>query len=95
MKTWIKLAAISLVGITSLSAHAEHLTPQQCNGYPFVHNHKPTHDDLQLELALVEGEGYTPGDDDNDYPAGIQHAEELLQSDYARDCLHQTPGSST
>lgn len=89
MKTWIKLAAISIVGITSISAHAEHLTPQQCNSYPFLRDHSPTHADLMRELDELEREGYIPGYDDNNYPAGIQHFEQVLQNDYNRDCLHQ------
>jgi hypothetical protein len=95
MKTWIKLAAVTIVGITSLSAHAEHLTQQQCTSYPFIRDHAPTHADLMRELAELEGEGYSTGDDNNYYPDGIQQAEKLLQNDYAHDCLHQTAGSST
>ena len=94
MKTWIKLAAISIVGITSISAHAEQLTQQQCTSYPFIRDHSPTHADLERELAELEGEGYSMDQDNNYYPAGIQKAERLLQDDYTRDCLHQTVGSS-
>lgn len=88
MKTWTRLAAVSIIGFTSLCAHAEHLTPRQCTSYPFVRDRSPTHADLMRELGELEAEGYSPGDDDLYYPAGIQHYEQVLQNDYTRDCLH-------
>jgi hypothetical protein len=86
-----RLAVVLLAGLASmvnLSAHAEHLNAQDCHSYPFVQVSSPTHDQLEHHLALLEAEGYDPNGDQNDYPANMQGAEQKLQHDYARDCLH-------
>lgn len=93
MKRLIQFALASLMATTCLTAHAEHLTQQDCQGYPFVHASSPTHDQLVHELELLKHEGYQPGGADAIYPAAITRAQDKLQQDYQHDCLHQNAPS--
>lgn len=64
-----------------------HLTPAQCNDYPFTPLHgEVTHKQLMNELAELEAVGYQPDGDQNDYPQDLQDAEVKLRQDYRRDC---------
>ncbi|RFU48127.1 DUF4148 domain-containing protein [Paraburkholderia sp. DHOC27] len=88
------LMALMLAGSTSAMA-APHLTPHQCNSYPF----KPlkgevTHKQLMRELAELEAQGYMPGVDNADYPADIEAAQAKLQAQYRADCLPAQPVNS-
>ncbi|MFM0058758.1 DUF4148 domain-containing protein [Paraburkholderia phytofirmans] len=85
------LSALLLIGSASAMA-APHLTPQQCNDYPF----KPlkaevTHKQLMRELGELEAVGYQPGGDDDNYPSDLNHAEKALQAEYRADCLPAAP----
>ncbi|HEV3423985.1 MAG TPA: DUF4148 domain-containing protein [Paraburkholderia sp.] len=88
------LMALLLAGSASAIA-APHLTPQQCNDYPF----KPlkgevTHKQLMRELGELEAQGYDPGADDNLYPADLEAAEAKLQTEYRADCMPAAPMNS-
>lgn len=89
------LMALMLAGSTSAMAAAPHLTPRECNGYPF----KPlkgevTHKQLMRELAELEAQGYNPGVDDATYPADLEAAQAKLQAQYRADCLPAQPVNS-
>jgi hypothetical protein len=76
-----------LVAGTSVMA-APHLTPQQCNDYPFKPLKKEvTHAQLEQELAELEAVGYDPSHDDIEYPQDLQAAQHRLAKEYARDCM--------
>jgi len=85
------LSALLLLGSVSAMA-APHLTPQQCNDYPF----KPlkgevTHKQLMRELGELEAVGYQPSNDDDDYPGDLEQAEHKLRAEYRADCMPATP----
>jgi hypothetical protein len=84
--------------IASASASAEpHLTPQECNDYPFVKPTAPvTHRQLAQELIELEAVGYDPADVGNvEYPRQIDAAEERLWKEYARDCTAPSSMAAT
>ncbi|WP_118185539.1 DUF4148 domain-containing protein [Paraburkholderia phosphatilytica] len=89
MKLALKTAVCTtlLLGSASVFA-ASHLTPQQCNDYPFTQlRGSPTHAQLENELAELESVGYNPSaGDDADYPNDIERAEKLLRAKYRADC---------
>lgn len=85
------LMALLLAASASAMA-APHLTPQECNAYPF----KPlkgevTHRQLMRELGELEAVGYNPADDDAVYPADLEAAEKKLQAEYRTDCAPAVP----
>jgi hypothetical protein len=95
MKRLIQFAFASLMASTCLTAHAAHLTQQDCHSYPFVHNTSSvTHDQLIHELELLRQRGYHPHSGDSaNYPDDIEAAQDQLHRDYQRDCLHQNAPS--
>jgi hypothetical protein len=85
-----RAVALALMTASSLACAAGHLTPQQCNSYPF----KPTHgalssDDVARELNELVSVGYRPGTDN--YSPDIADARAKLNAEYVKDC---TPGQS-
>ncbi|SDH13266.1 DUF4148 domain-containing protein [Paraburkholderia phenazinium] len=85
------LMALLLAGSASAMA-APHLTPQECNDYPF----KPlkaevTHRQLMRELGELEAVGYNPAADDAVYPADLEAAQKKLQAEYRSDCATAAP----
>jgi hypothetical protein len=85
------LSALLLIGSASAMA-APHLTPQQCNDYPFTQlKGEVTHKQLMRELGELEAVGYQPTADDDDYPRDLQHAENKLQAEYRADCMPAAP----
>ncbi|CAM2155937.1 exported protein of unknown function [Pararobbsia alpina] len=87
------LAVLLLGTWASSSAYADlHLTPSQCQRYPFT---KPasgevTQRGLQRELGELEAVGYRPNAVDAYYPDDIEKAEKKLQTVYKRDCSGMT-----
>ncbi|WP_322062826.1 hypothetical protein [Paraburkholderia sp. J63] len=84
-KRSIPLIPLVLLTASSLACAAGHLTPQQCNSYPF----KPTHgalssDDVARELNELVSVGYRPGTDN--YSPDIADARAKLNAEYAKDC---------
>lgn len=83
-------AAVSfllLVGSATVFA-AGHLSPQQCNSYPFKRpSGEVTHAQLEQELAELQAAGYTGRDDNAYYPNDLQQAQATLQAEYQRDCV--------
>jgi ABC-type antimicrobial peptide transport system ATPase subunit len=84
------IGTLLLIGSASAMA-APHLTPQQCNDYPF----KPlktevTHKQLMRELNELEAVGYNP-DDANTYPDDLEDAQQKLQAEYRADCMPAAP----
>jgi hypothetical protein len=83
-----KTALLAVLVIASASVMAApHLTPQECNDYPF----KPlksevTHAQLEQELAELEAVGYDPSENDEEYPDDLEMAEGKLRAEYRRDC---------
>ncbi|TCK36995.1 uncharacterized protein DUF4148 [Paraburkholderia sp. BL8N3] len=102
MKNTLKIVAASLaLSASTLAFASPHLTPQECNGYPF---RKPvgevTHAQLIQELSELESVGYQPSGAEPDYPSDIWRAERRLHAVYQRDCTSpmradssQTPSS--
>lgn len=89
------LAALMLVGSASAMA-APHLTPRECNGYPFTPvKGEITHKQLMRELGELEAQGYNPGVDDATYPANLETAQAKLMAQYRTDCLPAKTASST
>jgi hypothetical protein len=79
-------ASLLLAAATSAMA-APHLTPQQCNDYPFKPLTKEvTHAQLIQELAELEAVGYNPSESDEDYPEDLHTAQKALSKEYQRDC---------
>jgi hypothetical protein len=75
-------------------AMASHLTPEECNSYPFKPAHGAvTQDDLNRELAELESVGYRPAIDN--YALDISDARARLNAEYKRDCAppHATTGN--
>lgn len=80
-----RAAPLVLMAASSLACAAGHLTPQQCNSYPF----KPAHgalssDDVARELDELTSVGYRPGTDN--YSPDIADARARLNAEYAKDC---------
>jgi hypothetical protein len=92
-----KSALLAVLFTVSASVMAApHLTPQECNDYPF----KPlktevTHAQLQQELAELEAVGYSPSENDMEYPNDLQRAENKVHAEYRRDCAASTTMSTT
>jgi hypothetical protein len=85
------LSALLLIGSASAMA-APHLTPQQCNDYPFKQlKGEVTHKQLMRELGELEAVGYQPSDDDDNYPSDLEQAEQRLQTEYRADCMPAAP----
>ncbi|MDE1182471.1 DUF4148 domain-containing protein [Paraburkholderia sp.] len=85
-KKAILLAAFTLISTSACAA--PHLSPQQCNDYPFKPLHgEVTHRQLMRELGELESVGYQPSDTDNEYPQDIETAQKKLGAEYRRDCL--------
>ncbi|MBR8396679.1 DUF4148 domain-containing protein [Burkholderia cepacia] len=68
---------------------APHLTPQECNAYPFVHTQREvTHADLVRELIELEQVGYNPAHSGPYYPDDLDEANRRLATEYRTDCTH-------
>lgn len=87
MKFFVKTAFVTVLTACSVSAFAaSHLTPQQCNDYPFTPvKGEVTHAQLEQQLAELEAVGYNPSEDE-DYPRNLDAAKAKLQSEYRADC---------
>lgn len=83
-----KAAVVALLAVCSASAFAgQHLTPQQCNDYPFTPlKGEVTHAQLMRELAELESVGYDPAEDDEYYPHDLHVAQRKLWAEYHADC---------
>jgi hypothetical protein len=89
---------IALMTASVCAVAGGHLTPEQCNSYPFTPTHgQVTSADLSRELAELESVGYWPGT--GNYSPSIPALRARLNEKYARDCgtQHtsadvQTPG---
>jgi hypothetical protein len=76
-----------LLSASTLALASPHLTPQQCNGYPFKRPvGEVTHAQLMQELGELEAVGYQPQGAALDYPSDIWSAQEKLNAEYRRDC---------
>ncbi|WP_321953648.1 DUF4148 domain-containing protein [Paraburkholderia bannensis] len=81
------LVSLTFLAVSASAVAAPHLTPQQCNDYPFKPLKKEvTHAQLEQELGELEAVGYQPADDDNEYPQDLMTAQHRLEREYARDC---------
>ena len=85
-----RVVPLALMALNSLACAAGHLTPQQCNSYPF----KPAHgalssDDVARELNELASVGYRPGIDN--YSPDIADARAKLNAEYAKDCAPVQP----
>jgi hypothetical protein len=89
MTTSIMTCAL-LCGTTAAFA-SPHLTPQECNDYPFKQPvGEVTHAQLMQELSELEAVGYVPGGDELDYPSELMSAERKVHAEYQKDCMPQT-----
>ena len=85
------LASLLLIGSASAMA-APGLSQQQCNDYPFTPlKSEVTHKQLMNELGELEAVGYSPSNDDDDYPSDLEAAQQKLQAEYRADCLPAAP----
>ena len=80
-----------LMAASSLAFADSHLTPQECNSYPF----KPAHGalsraDIAREMKELASVGYRPALDN--YSPDIADARAKLDAEYSKDCM---PGQST
>lgn len=93
MKLATKTLLTSLLLIGSASAMAAPgLTQQQCNDYPFKQlKTEVTHKQLMNELGELEAVGYSPSNDDDNYPNDLETAEQKLQAEYRADCMPAAP----
>jgi hypothetical protein len=94
MKASIRIMLpLALMAGSSLAFASGHLTPQECNSYPF----KPAHGalssaDIAREMAELESVGYRPALDN--YSPDISDAQNRLNAEYARDCLPRGAAAS-
>jgi hypothetical protein len=97
MKLATKTLLTTLLLIGSASAMASpSLTQQQCNDYPFKQQKSEvTHKQLMNELGELEAVGYSPSNDDDEYPNDLQQAEQKLQAEYRADCMPIAHASAT
>lgn len=88
MKLASKNTLLALLMTVSASVMAApHLTPQQCNDYPFTPlKGEVTHAQLQQELGELEAVGYSPSQDDEEYPEALRTAQKKVRAEYRRDC---------
>ncbi|WGS51192.1 DUF4148 domain-containing protein [Paraburkholderia sp. D15] len=85
------LTSLLLIGSASAMA-APGLTQQQCNDYPFKQlKGEVTHKQLMNELGELEAVGYSPSNDDDNYPNDLETAEQKLQAEYHADCMPAAP----
>jgi len=87
MKTAVvRLMPLALMAASSFAFAARHLTPQECNSYPFTSTHSAlSKADVARELAELESFGYRPALDN--YSPDISDARDRLNAEYERDCL--------
>jgi len=91
LSTKTVLSTFLLIGSASAVA-APHLTPQQCDDYPFKQlKGEVTHKQLMRELGELEAVGYQPSADDDVYPSDLEQAERRLQAEYRADCMPAAP----
>jgi hypothetical protein len=84
------MAGALLCGTTAALA-SPHLTPQECNDYPFKQPvGEVTHAQLIQELSELEDVGYDPGSNDVYYPSELMSAERKVHAEYQRDCMPRT-----
>jgi hypothetical protein len=97
MKLATRTLVTTLLLIGSASAMASPgLTQQQCNDYPFKQlKSEVTHKQLMNELGELEAVGYSPSDDDDEYPSDLEQAEQKLQAEYRADCMPAAHASTT
>ncbi|WP_438393195.1 DUF4148 domain-containing protein [Caballeronia sp. DA-9] len=97
MKHFYTMLTVSILASASNFAFAAepHLTPAECQKYPFAPLTQPvTHKKLQRELGELEAAGYHPGGDDGSYPHHLEKAKAALQSEYQNDCAAPTVASN-
>jgi Domain of unknown function (DUF4148) len=92
--TRISLTCI-LLSASTLALAAPHLTPEQCNDYPFKQPvGEVTHAQLMQELGELEAVGYQPEGASIYYPSDIRSAEKKLNAEYRRDCTSAVQASN-
>lgn len=95
MKYRLSIMLLALLASSGSALADLHLTPQQCNEYPFKKTTQVTQRGLQRELRELEAVGYHPAWTDVYYPDDIQGAEQKLQAVYQRDCGSATVSQNT
>ncbi|WP_175912729.1 DUF4148 domain-containing protein [Burkholderia metallica] len=89
MKLSTTVACMLLACASGAALAAPHLTPQQCNAYPFVRTgHDVTRADLVRELSELEQVGYEPAHASPYYPDDLDGAKQRLAAEYRADCSH-------
>ncbi|MFC0401666.1 DUF4148 domain-containing protein [Paraburkholderia rhizosphaerae] len=90
----LRVMPLALMAASSLTFASMHLTPKECNSYPFkVANGSPTTADVHRELAELESFGYRPALDN--YSPDIGEARNRLNAEYAKDCMPPRTTAST
>ncbi|TDA46120.1 DUF4148 domain-containing protein [Burkholderia pyrrocinia] len=89
MKLSTTVACMLLACASTAAFAAPHLTPQECNAYPFIHTcHEVTHSYLVRELTELEQVGYEPAHASPYYPDDLDAAKDRLAAEYRTDCTH-------
>jgi hypothetical protein len=96
MKTILRTTMfVGLLVASAVASASPHLTPQQCNDYPFKRPvGEVTSAQLHGELAELEAVGYQPQGSATDYPLDIERAQRKVQAEYARDCAPAVQASN-
>ncbi|WP_176047382.1 DUF4148 domain-containing protein [Burkholderia sp. BCC1644] len=89
MKLSTTVACMLLACASTAAFAGPHLTPRECQAYPFVHTgHEVTHADLVRELTELEQVGYDPAHASPYYPDDLDGAKHRLDVEYRADCTH-------
>jgi hypothetical protein len=80
-------ASAILFAVSTAALAAPHLTPQECNSFPFARSTgEVTHQQLVQELDELESVGYLVNEDNAYYPNDILRAKRKLWTEYRQDC---------
>ncbi|HEF5871909.1 TPA: DUF4148 domain-containing protein [Burkholderia cenocepacia] len=89
MKLSTPIVCMLLACASTAALAGPHLTPQECNAYPFVHTGSSvTRADLVRELSELEQVGYEPAHASPYYPDDLADAKHRLAAEYRADCTH-------